>query len=349
MNTDQTLSPLDATVLAALVAAMAASALAGVRGAMYALLAAAGAWLLPRLAGDRPARPAARRPRPAVLADAPRGSVIARLRWAVEATPVGYKMGLLGLAVAMFGLGGDIVWHSTFGVEDGIARVIAPFHLCLFTGAGLLLTSPLRSMWNSEGYRGQLSLRDALPAVLSLALITAMALFLFQWLSAFNEWKPAVHAADLPAAVRTSPAVIQSLQMVVLAKILVTSLILVGAVLLAVRRFRLPFGAITLLFALASLLTAALSNVSFGGSVIAAVAAGLVCDTLIARLRPSAERTTACRAVAFCTAAAFAAGYVIALAVLHGQGLPFDLGLGTIGLTGIAGLALSAIAMPPGA
>src|SRR4051812_4740223 len=347
MNVDneptQPLSPADGAIVAALVAAMAAAAMAGSRDAMYGCFAAAGAWLLARLARqerrEREAAPAATTTEPA----REHGGVL----WALQATPVGYRLGLAGLGIAFFGLGGDVIWHTVFGVEDGIARVIAPFHLLLFTGAGLLLTSPLRSTYASSEYGGRLSLRRAMPVIFGLTLITALALFLLQWLSAFADWSPSVDVAALPRSVRTDPAIVQSLQMVILSQILLSTLILIAALLTGIRRFRLPFGAMTIVYTLAATLTAALSNLKLYGAVLAATFAGLVADTLIQRLRPSADNTRACRIVAFATSLAFAGSYLVALAVLHHRSLPFDLTLGTIGLTGIAGLAFSSVVIPP--
>ena len=103
----------------------------------------------------------------------------------------------------------------------------------------------------------------------------------------------------------------------------------------------------TIVYTLAATLTAALSNLKLYGAVLAATFAGLVADTLIQRLRPSAENTRACRIIAFATSLAFAGSYLVALSVLHHRSLPFDLTMGTIGLTGIAGLALSSVAIPP--
>src|SRR5213076_2349202 len=111
-------------------------------------------------------------------------SPVERLQWAVAATPTGYGIGMVGLGVAFFGLGGDVIWHTVFGVEGGIARVIAPFHLFLFTGAGLLLTSPLRATWNSDEYEGRLTLRRAMPPILAMTLIVSLAAFLFQLMTA---------------------------------------------------------------------------------------------------------------------------------------------------------------------
>jgi transposase-like protein len=315
---------------------------------MYACFAAAAGWLLARLAVRSGApRPRVRRSRPKRDDGAP-NSLPARLQWAFAATPTGYGIGMLGLGVAFFGLGGDIIWHTVFGVEGGIARVIAPFHLFLFTGAGLLLTSPLRSTWNSPDYEGQLTLRRALPPILAMTLIISLSVFLFQWMTAFMDWKPSTVVTSLPASVAHNEGLIEALQMVLLARILLTGMTLVGVMLLGIRRFRFPFGAFTIAFTIPPLFDQALRNLSQVGIVFAAMATGLVADTLIKVLKPTAERTGACRAVALFTSFTFAATFLIVTGSVYGEKLPFDLTIGTIGITGVVGLALSAIAIPPG-
>jgi hypothetical protein len=344
----QPLTPVDGAIVAALVVAMTAASAAGARDVMYGCFAAAGAWLLSRLARqDRTQKKAKKKaaPKKASAQDKPKGAQ--GVLWALQATPVGYRLALVGLGVAFGGLGGDIVWHTVFGVEDGIARVIAPFHLFLFTGAGLLLTSPLRAAIASPDYQGKLSFKQALPVILGLTLITALALFLFQWLSAFADWSPSVDVAALPRSVRTDPAVVQNLQMVIVARIILSALILVSAQLVAVRRFDLPFGAMTAVYGLSATLTGSLTNLRLWGGVLAAAFAGFVADALIQKLRPSADNTAAARIIALITGLTFAGAYIVALSVFHGRTLPFDLELGVTGLTGIAAMTLSAVAIAP--
>ncbi len=72
------------------------------------------------------------------------------------ATPAGYGLAILG--VALFGTGGllDLGWHSLFGIESDTEALLAfrparsaisPPHLLLATGAGLMVSTPLRSAW----------------------------------------------------------------------------------------------------------------------------------------------------------------------------------------------------------
>ena len=61
----------------------------------------------------------------------------------VVGVPLRYPLAVTGIAVATVGLFGDLVWHTAFGEEEGVARVIAPFHLLLFAGAAGLVAAPL--------------------------------------------------------------------------------------------------------------------------------------------------------------------------------------------------------------
>jgi len=40
--------------------------------------------------------------------------------------PLRYPLAITGLAIATIGLFGDVAWHTAFGEERGVARVIAP-------------------------------------------------------------------------------------------------------------------------------------------------------------------------------------------------------------------------------
>src|SRR2546427_812528 len=114
--------------------------------------------------------------------------------------PLRYPLAIGGLALATIGLFGDIAWHTAFGPESGVARVIAPFHLFLFVAAAALASAPLRSAWYAPGYYPSASsLRTILPPLISLTLVTCVAAFMFQWLNAFLDWTPSVTVGHVPA------------------------------------------------------------------------------------------------------------------------------------------------------
>lgn len=276
-----------------------------------------------------------------------RGAVPAGAR-ELLGVPLRYPLAVAGIGVATVGLAGDAFWHAAFGEESGVAKVIGPFHILLFTGAGLLITGPFRSAWHSlEAYPLAPSFRTMLPPLLSLSLITAMAAFLFQWLSAFVVWDPSIEIDRVPAGIQDREAVEQSAHIAGAAQVLVTNLLLMAAALLALRRWRLPFGSVTLLFTLVALLMGALTELERGATLAAPVAGGLVADLLIGRLRASPARPASHRVVATVTPAVLWGTHLLVLATVYDVVWPRDIALGTVGLMSLTGLLLSVLVLPP--
>src|SRR5215218_6271425 len=153
--------------------------------------------------------------------------------------PAGYGLGLVGVAMFVAGGVADGVWHTMFGVEVGVAALLSPSHLLLLSGGLLMVTSPVRSAWSSPGLPARAPALALLPALWATTLTTAVVLFFFQYLSAFVSRAPSMAGADGPEGLLTT--------IVGVASVLVTNVILVAPVLLLARRWRLPFGAVTLL------------------------------------------------------------------------------------------------------
>jgi hypothetical protein len=262
--------------------------------------------------------------------------------------PLRYPLAMAGLGLAAIGLFGDIGWHSAFGEESGVARVIAPFHLFLFAGAAALVAAPLRSAWYAPAYYPRvLSLRTIAPPLLSLTLVTAIAAFMFQWLSALVDWTPSIQIGRVPAGLRGNERVEGTVEFAGVARILVTNLVLMAPVLLALRRWLLPFGSVTLLFTGVGALMSALTEFDLYGAVVAALVGGLVCDALIRLLRPSADRTLGVRIVAGVTPLVLWTAYFLLLRGLHDIKWPFDLWLATVGLSTVVSVLLSFVVVMP--
>jgi hypothetical protein len=266
------------------------------------------------------------------------------VREAVEGTPAGYRLGLLGIALGTFGMVGDIGWHTIFGEELGVARFIAPFHLWLFSGAALLVTIALRSAWASPRISGAPSLRELFPAVLSLSLLVGLGLFLFQWISPFMSWTPSIVPDHVPAGIASREAVLQTAEVAAIAGALIANFILIGSLLFALRRWRLPFGSATIIFTLGMFLTAGMTNWDHGAVVLAAPVAGLVADLLISR---APSRRAAMRVVGFVVPGVYWSGYFLAFALAYGRSWQLELWLGTIGWCALSGLVVSVLAHPP--
>ncbi len=259
-----------------------------------------------------------------------------------------YPFAVVGIALATVGVGGDLIWHTILGAETGVARVIAPFHLLLFAGGGMLIAAPLRSAWHApRHYPSVLSLHDVLPPLISLTLLTALAAFMFQWLSAFVDWSPSLSLGDLPAGIGSFPPVVGSVQAESVARIVVTNLVLMAPVLLALRRWRLPPGSVTIMFTVTAVLMCALTDFTLGWSIAAAAVGGIVADALIARLGPEPDRPIAYRIVALMPPFAMWFVYFLLQWSVGGMAWPFDLWFGTVGLAAFTSLLISFLVVPP--
>lgn len=199
---------------------------------------------------------------------------------ALRRLPAGY--GLAAIGVLVFGLGGflDLLWHTAFGVEEGVDALLSPSHLTLFLGGTLLLSAPARGAWSStDAIEG--GFRRRLPELLSLTLTTGLTAFFLLYLSAFvrpgldeqfrriPEGAPGHEAAELPA-------------IATLASYLVTTALLVIPVLLLARRSRLPRGALTLLVGSVIWLSIALDEFNRVGLGVAVFLAAVLADVLLA-------------------------------------------------------------------
>ncbi len=262
--------------------------------------------------------------------------------------PLRYPLAVTGIAIAMIGLFGDVAWHTAFGEEKGVARVIGPFHLLLFAGAAGLVGAPLRSGWYArEHYPNESSFGTILPSLLSLTLVTAVAAFMFQWLSAVVDWTPSLQYGRIPPALARDDQIVGTAEMAAVARVLVTNVLLLAPLLLGLKRWCLPFGSALFLFVGVATLMSALSQFALGGAILAAAAGGLAADALIRWLRPGRERTLGLRVLAGLVPIALWATYFLVLRTVHGIVWPLDLAVGSTILAGITGILLSYVAVGP--
>ena len=262
--------------------------------------------------------------------------------------PMRYPLAIGGLALATVGLLGDIAWHAAFGRETGVARVIAPFHLLLFAGAAGLVSAPLRSGWYAPRfYPSTSSLRTLLPPLLSLTLVTCVVAFMFQWLNAFLVWAPSIAIGRVPVELAGDGRIRATTETAGAARILITNLILLAPLLLALRRWLLPFGSATFVFVGVSFAMSALTSFDLGATVFAALVAGLVADGIIDAFQPDAEHPLGYRIMAGVTPLALWSTYILVLTWIYGIVWPVDLWLGTTLLAAISGLLLSYVAIAP--
>jgi hypothetical protein len=257
-------------------------------------------------------------------------------RW-LEAIPGGYELSLLGVPLFAIAGVGDLIWHTLFGFEVGIEPLLSPTHLMLAFSGMLIMSGPLRAAWRRDDPVSKQGWATLLPAILSLTAVLSISAFFTTFAHPFVQtWTVTDATQDSDKSLGA-------------ASVLLQAAILMGFVLAAVRRWRLPFGTLTLVFTLNIALVSVFRDQYL--LIIAAALAGVLADIVLWRLRPSMERLDALRLFAFSVPVIYYLCYFIPI-MIHNQGITWSihLWLGSTVMAGIIGLALSyLVAAPKGA
>jgi hypothetical protein len=265
--------------------------------------------------------------------------------------PAGYGLALVGIGLFVVGAVADATWHIVFGVEVGVAALLSPSHLLLLAGGLLMVTGPIRSAWSAPDRPASSSLVALLPVLWATALTTAVVLFFFQYLSAFVTRTPTVpdlQAGEVALRGPADPATVRLLMTSVgVASVLITNLILLTPVLLLARRWRLPFGSVTMIVTSSVLGITALREFTLGALVPAMLVGALATDLLFARLRPAPDRPGAFRAVATVAPLLLWGAWLAAYAAAYGVAWPPELWAGVVLMAMLSGLGLSVLILPP--
>ena len=245
--------------------------------------------------------------------------------WA-QSLPPGYMLSLIGAII--FGVGGllDLLWHLINGIERSLEALLSPTHLILALGGVLIVSGPLRSAWLTLPAAGRPRF-TLTPALLSLA-------YIFSILTFFTQF------ADPIITSYANRATYDDLKALGIVSILLQTAFLMGVLLLALSRWRLPFGAITLIITVHGILSAFLArHTDFLAVALLSATIGILSDLLIHLLQPTPQRPAAFRAVAFAIPAlAYVSG---------GLAWPINLWSGSIVMAGAVGLLLSFLVVPP--
>jgi hypothetical protein len=261
--------------------------------------------------------------------------------WA-DAVPAGYELAVLGVLVFLAGGVGDLIWHELFGIESDVEALLSPTHLTLAVGMTLIIGAPFRAGWRrlSEQHGCAPGLMALLPALLSLSFVWSVLSFMTQFAHPLVDlWAAAGYRPPGSRGVtflRTALGIVSFL--------LQTSLMM-GLVLCAVRRWLLPWGSLALMFGLNATLMSFMHD--HYRLIPGAVGAGLLADLMVRALRPSMQRPRSLRWFAFTVPVAYYALYYMALIVTPGLAWSVHIWTGSIVLSGIAGLLLSYVLIPP--
>ncbi|NJP96331.1 hypothetical protein HCN51_44050 [Nonomuraea sp. FMUSA5-5] len=274
-------------------------------------------------------------------------------RQGLAAVPMGYLAGLVAIpAFAAFGLA-DLLWHTVLGIETTLDIFFSPSHLGLIVTMTLIITTPLRSAWTAPDVGARPRLGRLLPALIGLAFATALVSLFLSYGDAL-QYRPqgivqalsmAQDQGAVPRGSGPRPVALGADRVAV--AMVVTNVVVLSPVLFLLRRWLLPPGSVTIMYAVVALMPGIRTNVGNPPILLAFLAAGLVSDVLIRWLRPSAGRRAAYWAFAGTSAFATWSLYIAAASVAGG-GLPAvpELWTGAPIVAGLIGLALGALFLP---
>jgi hypothetical protein len=256
-----------------------------------------------------------------------------RSRSLEQIVPEGYELSAVGCLVFAAGMLVGFWWQIAFGLDQvAVPAVFRPPNLIQITGAGLIVTGPLRAAIG----RGELLAGPT--AVLSATLLLATVSFFTQFDHPYvDQWATNVHG--LPVSQFGFIGELLGVLSLMLQSGAVT-----GVVLLVLRQIRLPMGSITLMLTVtAFLLCTQMGNFEF---VWVAAAVGGLSDLLLYWSRPRSDRLMYLRAFAAGTGALLAAIYLLAVALTAGTYWPPDVIYGSILLCGLIAWLISFMTFP---
>ena len=233
------------------------------------------------------------------------------------ALPTGY--GTTPLGIVLFAAGGvcDMLWHEAFGVEANLEAAVSPTHLLLFSGMALLMIGPIRSLWTTAT-----RWIDHVPGLVALAFVIT----LFGVVTGY---------ANPITRVLASEDANQDLGLIGMAWY---GLVLVGPILLLMRREALPLGGVTLLLGVHTALQGAIDDALL--FLPGAVLAGIIVDLIRYAVEPSGRRVWAQYLVAFITPVAYSGLYFLTLELTRGIAWSIHLWAGSMALVGLVSLWL---------
>jgi len=204
--------------------------------------------------------------------------------------PVGYGAAVVAVGVFAVSAAGDMTWHLIFGVEQNINILFSPTHLGLGASMVAILLTPVRSAWADRSPAVAPGLGRLLPSVLSTALAVTVTLLFLQYANVLTHG-----SGDVAVGLSNMD---EGFTAGLVTDMAVTNLVLLMPLLALARRWTLPFGTATVIYAVACLLSAATTGFDNTVLMLGVLASGVCVDLLARWLRPSPRRPIRFRAFA---------------------------------------------------
>ena len=151
-----------------------------------------------------------------------------------ESLPKGYGLSLVGGFIFLVAGFWDMIWHLIFGIEESVDALLSPTHLGLALGIGLMALGAFRN----NGYENAKKIKFV--TVISLALTLSTLSFMIQFgnpvVETFSSTQDMHQEGDS--------------QIMGTLGIYITTLLFMSFIMLTILRWKLPFGAVTLMLTL---------------------------------------------------------------------------------------------------
>lgn len=249
-----------------------------------------------------------------------------------NALPMGYQLSLVGVFIFAAGGVGDLVWHELFGIEEDFEALISPTHLMLGVGLALIVSGPLRAALARP--QSHPSWREIAPALMATAALISVFTF-------FMMFEHPLHSTVAGAGQREFYGEVG--QVAGVTGLMITAALLMGPVLLLLRRWHLPPGSLTFVWGVntIAMLILNLERLESVWMAAAMLMAAAVADWLRLHWRLGPTHLHKLHLFAFIAPVLLFASYFGALLLLEGTSWSIHLVGGAIVLPGIVGWLLS--------
>ena len=271
-----------------------------------------------------------------------------------KALPAGYGLSLLGVPFFIVAGVGDLMWHTIFGFEVGVEALLSPTHLMLATAALMIVSGPLRAALGRAQSGSKPAWADMAPAALSMLLMLSLFTFFTDYTNilaapflVIENPAPALSAPVVPNPVAGAFRYNREAQG--LAGVFIPSALVVGILLICLRRRALPVGAVTLIVSGNGLMMAGFhyhEMTAYPQALVPLLAGGLMAEVLYGWLRPSLARPVQMALFAFLVPFAMYGLFFAVIVSTAGVWWSIHMWTGAIFLAGAVGLLLSFLALP---
>ncbi len=259
----------------------------------------------------------------------------------------GLECAYLGLGVYVLGGIGDLIWHETFGVEQELKILFSPTHLLLLCAMLMLGFGPLRAAWmatdttTDRARASPMAIRTFWPVALATGMLMAVLNVFFTYASPFER---GIFTLELPLLLAQFEEVFHvSASM----GVFIHTAVFFGLLLLVARRWSVPLGTFTLAF----LVVFGSMYVYFDWKVerpaVALLLGGVACDLLNLALGYIRNPRLRFRALGFLAPVLFWSVYLLVTKAGDPITWSAEQWSGTIAWTGLLGLAMTVVLLPP--